>query len=149
MERPDPSPVRASHAGFDVVDKLIEHRAPTVLEAHPLMLLATGLVAVDGGIIELAPPLSDHKPVWAELEVELPDSTPPTTPVLSASSVSDTEMWLSWTASQDPESGIDHYNIYRDSNLIEVYVRRLREKLGSERIATRRGQGYIFIEDEA
>jgi DNA-binding response OmpR family regulator len=35
----------------------------------------------------------------------------------------------------------------RDSNLIEVYVRRLREKLGNERIATRRGQGYIFIED--
>ena len=33
----------------------------------------------------------------------------------------------------------------RDSNLIEVYVRRLREKLGSERIETRRGQGYIFV----
>ena len=36
----------------------------------------------------------------------------------------------------------------RDSNLIEVYVRRLREKLGSERIVTRRGQGYIFVEEE-
>ncbi|MCF6354539.1 MAG: response regulator transcription factor [Candidatus Polarisedimenticolaceae bacterium] len=34
----------------------------------------------------------------------------------------------------------------RDSNLIEVYVRRLRDKLGKERIATRRGQGYIFTE---
>ena len=34
----------------------------------------------------------------------------------------------------------------RDSNLIEVYVRRLRDKLGSERIATKRGQGYIFVE---
>ena len=33
----------------------------------------------------------------------------------------------------------------RDSNLIEVYVRHLREKLGSERIETRRGQGYIFL----
>jgi two-component system OmpR family response regulator len=33
----------------------------------------------------------------------------------------------------------------RESNLIEVYVRRLREKLGNERIATRRGQGYIFL----
>ncbi len=32
----------------------------------------------------------------------------------------------------------------RDSNLIEVYVRRLREKLGRERIETRRGQGYVF-----
>ncbi|MEW8014508.1 MAG: response regulator transcription factor [Candidatus Sedimenticola endophacoides] len=32
----------------------------------------------------------------------------------------------------------------RDSNLIEVYVRRLRDKLGRERIETRRGQGYIF-----
>lgn len=36
----------------------------------------------------------------------------------------------------------------RDSNLIEVYVRRLREKLGSKCITTRRGQGYIFVEDE-
>ncbi len=36
----------------------------------------------------------------------------------------------------------------RDSNLIEVYVSRLRDKLGKERIATRRGQGYIFIADE-
>ena len=32
----------------------------------------------------------------------------------------------------------------RDSNLIEVYVRRLREKIGRERIETRRGQGYVF-----
>ena len=36
----------------------------------------------------------------------------------------------------------------RDSNLIEVYVRRLRDKLGKERILTRRGQGYIFMEQE-
>lgn len=36
----------------------------------------------------------------------------------------------------------------RDSNLIEVYVRRLREKLGTHYIKTRRGQGYIFMEDE-
>ncbi len=32
----------------------------------------------------------------------------------------------------------------RDSNLIEVYVRRLREKIGPDRIETRRGQGYVF-----
>ncbi|MBU0500200.1 MAG: response regulator transcription factor [Gammaproteobacteria bacterium] len=32
----------------------------------------------------------------------------------------------------------------RDSNLIEVYVRRLRDKIGDERIQTRRGQGYLF-----
>lgn len=37
----------------------------------------------------------------------------------------------------------------RDSNLIEVYVRRLREKLGAERIETRRGQGYVFRGDAA
>ena len=35
----------------------------------------------------------------------------------------------------------------RDSNLIEVYVRRLRGKLGSGRIETRRGQGYVFVKD--
>ena len=32
----------------------------------------------------------------------------------------------------------------RDSNVIEVYIRRLREKLGKDIITTRRGQGYIF-----
>jgi two-component system OmpR family response regulator len=36
----------------------------------------------------------------------------------------------------------------RDSNLIEVYVRRLRDKLGKETILTRRGQGYIFMAEE-
>ena len=36
----------------------------------------------------------------------------------------------------------------RDSNLIEVYVRRLRDKLGKETIVTRRGQGYIFMEEK-
>jgi DNA-binding response OmpR family regulator len=33
----------------------------------------------------------------------------------------------------------------RDSNLIEVYVRRLREKLGKQTIETRRGQGYRYV----
>ena len=33
----------------------------------------------------------------------------------------------------------------RDSNLIEVYVRRLRDKLGKDLIQTRRGQGYLFV----
>jgi len=31
-----------------------------------------------------------------------------------------------------------------DSNVIEVYVRRLRERIGKERIVTQRGQGYVF-----
>jgi len=31
-----------------------------------------------------------------------------------------------------------------DSNVIEVFVRRLREKLGKGAIETRRGQGYVF-----
>ena len=33
-----------------------------------------------------------------------------------------------------------------DSNVIEVYIRRLRDLLGKERIETRRGQGYLFVE---
>lgn len=33
----------------------------------------------------------------------------------------------------------------RDSNLIEVYIRRLRDKLGNQVIETRRGQGYIYV----
>jgi DNA-binding response OmpR family regulator len=32
----------------------------------------------------------------------------------------------------------------RDSNVIEVYVNRLRQKIGRERIVTRRGLGYVF-----
>jgi len=35
----------------------------------------------------------------------------------------------------------------RDSNLIEVYVRHLREKLGQDLIKTRRGQGYTYNTD--
>jgi len=31
-----------------------------------------------------------------------------------------------------------------DSNVIEVYIKRLRHKLGADRIQTRRGQGYVF-----
>ena len=37
----------------------------------------------------------------------------------------------------------------RDSNLIEVYVRRLREKLDRELFATRRGQGYVLMDEPA
>jgi DNA-binding response OmpR family regulator len=35
----------------------------------------------------------------------------------------------------------------KDSNVIEVYVKRLRQKLGKEFIQTRRGQGYVFDEN--
>lgn len=37
------------------------------------------------------------------------------------------------------ESDLDH-----DSNVIEVYINRLRKKIGESMIATRRGQGYVF-----
>ena len=36
------------------------------------------------------------------------------------------------------------YDSDKDSNVIEVYVKRLRQKLGKDLIETRRGQGYIF-----
>ena len=36
-------------------------------------------------------------------------------------------------------------NFDKDSNLIEVYVRHLRKKIGKEHIVTKRGQGYIFV----
>lgn len=41
------------------------------------------------------------------------------------------------------------YDNERDSNVLEVYVRRLRTLLGAERIETRRGQGYVFRSDAA
>jgi DNA-binding response OmpR family regulator len=40
------------------------------------------------------------------------------------------------------------YEAGRDSNVIEVYIRRLREKLGPDLIRTRRGQGYVFAARE-
>jgi two-component system OmpR family response regulator len=36
------------------------------------------------------------------------------------------------------------YDSERDSNVIEVYINRLRGKLGKNLITTRRGQGYVF-----
>lgn len=36
------------------------------------------------------------------------------------------------------------YDSDKDSNVMEVYVNRLRQKIGAELIQTRRGQGYIF-----
>lgn len=39
------------------------------------------------------------------------------------------------------------YNSDKDSNVIEVYINRLRQKLGKELIETRRGQGYVFGAD--
>lgn len=36
------------------------------------------------------------------------------------------------------------YDQDKDSNVIEVYVNRLRRKLGNPAIETRRGQGYVF-----
>ena len=39
------------------------------------------------------------------------------------------------------------FDTERDSNVLEVYVNRLRRKLGRELIATRRSQGYVFGAD--
>lgn len=36
------------------------------------------------------------------------------------------------------------YDAEKDSNVIEVYIKRLRLKLGDEAIQTRRGQGYVM-----
>lgn len=36
------------------------------------------------------------------------------------------------------------YDEDKDSNVMEVYIKRLRDILGRERIITRRGQGYLF-----
>lgn len=38
------------------------------------------------------------------------------------------------------------YDGDRDSNVVEVYINRLRQKVGLGRIETRRGQGYVFMD---
>ncbi|MDP8567231.1 response regulator transcription factor [Methylophilus aquaticus] len=37
------------------------------------------------------------------------------------------------------------YDADKDSNVIEVYVNRLRQKIGADRILTKRGQGYVLV----
>lgn len=39
------------------------------------------------------------------------------------------------------------YDSEKESNVVEVYINRLRKKIGKEYIVTRRGQGYIFAHD--
>lgn len=39
------------------------------------------------------------------------------------------------------------FDTERDSNVLEVYINRLRRKLGRDLITTRRGQGYVFGAD--
>ena len=41
------------------------------------------------------------------------------------------------------------FDAERDSNVLEVYINRLRRKFGRDLIATRRGQGYVFGADDA
>lgn len=48
---------------------------------------------------------------------------------------------LSKTRLQEQLYGLDDEP---DSNVLEVYINRLRRKLGAQRIETRRGQGYVF-----
>lgn len=43
---------------------------------------------------------------------------------------------------------IYEYDEDKDSNVIEVYVNRLRQKIGADLIQTRRGQGYVFGADQ-
>jgi DNA-binding response OmpR family regulator len=38
------------------------------------------------------------------------------------------------------------YDADKDSNVMEVYVNRLRKKIGAQWIQTRKGQGYVFGE---
>jgi len=52
--------------------------------------------------------------VWGSVSS---DATPPTAIVLTnATPISYAEIALTWTASSDPDSGISHYNVYRDDS---------------------------------
>jgi len=41
------------------------------------------------------------------------------------------------------------YDSDKDSNVMEVYINRLRQKIGPELIQTKRGQGYVFSSKES
>jgi hypothetical protein len=54
-----------------------------------------------------------------EYSTGVEDNTPPSAPQgLNANATSETQIYLSWQASVDPESGISYYNIYRDGNKV-------------------------------
>lgn len=40
------------------------------------------------------------------------------------------------------------YDSEKESNVVEVYINRLRKKIGKTQIVTRRGQGYIFAKNK-
>jgi hypothetical protein len=71
-----------------------------------------------GGLQTLEPPGSGD---WALRIVKSSssDSTPPTVPVIiDATAVSQSQINIEWQASGDPESGISHYQVYRDNVFI-------------------------------
>ncbi|HEX5003790.1 MAG TPA: fibronectin type III domain-containing protein [Gemmatimonadales bacterium] len=77
----------------------------------PLTTYAYRVRAVNGDGLE--GPLSE------EASGTTLDGTPPSGPTsLVATAVSASEIALSWTAADDPESGIQSYNVYRDGALV-------------------------------
>ncbi|HUS47416.1 MAG TPA: metallophosphoesterase, partial [Phycisphaerae bacterium] len=74
------------------------------------------------GIIDTTPTsltLTTYRQNGTVIEIIVIDGTDPTIPTsLSATPLSDDHIQLSWTASADPQSGVDHYRIYRDGTLV-------------------------------
>ena len=57
------------------------------------------------------------------------------------------KLMAQYLAPEDEDDAMDDlydFDDERDSNVIEVYIKRLRQKIGAEFIVTRRGQGYVF-----
>jgi len=90
-------------AAYDVTlnDIVINTESPTASAAATIYL--TDVTLAEGDILSIA--------------INTDDTTPPTVPAnLTATPQGSTRINLSWDVSSDPETGIHHYNIYRDSD---------------------------------
>ncbi|MFQ5963711.1 MAG: DUF5060 domain-containing protein [Candidatus Scalinduaceae bacterium] len=100
------------------VDNLDTYSAPVITFPNPLAEHYTQVMVLpDIGENEWRMYYSDgdKRIRLRTAPMSVTDSTPPTTPQsVSATPQSESQIDLAWQAATDPESGIDHYNIYRD-----------------------------------
>jgi len=90
---------------------------PGWVSGNDIVIIVTGsgqrtAESYNGGGISKSPKLD------VEWQLVLDNSTPSVPQNLAAVSIAETTVDLTWDASSDPESGIDHYNVFRDNTII-------------------------------
>jgi fibronectin type 3 domain-containing protein len=92
-------------------------RTATFDPSSNLGYLTTFIATVTTGVQDLAGNNLLSNMVWSfTTSSSSGDTTPPSSVTLSGNVVNSTRIDLSWTASTDSETGVDHYEIYNASN---------------------------------